>query len=80
MPTNSTGADVDLDMENRNVLHEEIAAICKTCGEPCRLVQVDFGIGVTEAWGVLANDVQLEIVSACCHEDYETRSESNETV
>lgn len=39
---------------------------CSYCGHQCRPILVDFGVGVTEAWGVRHNDVDIQKVSECC--------------
>jgi hypothetical protein len=50
---------------------------CRCCLQSCELIDVDFGVGVTEAWGVRANDVRIERVSRCCEADY---GEDRETI
>lgn len=45
--------------------------ICKGCGEPCRVVEVDFGIGPYEYWGATGFDSRPALVSNCCETDYE---------
>ena len=40
--------------------------ICTACGEECRGVTVEFGIGFGEYWGAPFYDVQLADVSDCC--------------
>lgn len=46
-------------------------AICKECGETCDLTKVDEGIGSYEYWGARGFDSRIEIVSWCCHAEYE---------
>jgi len=41
-------------------------ATCLDCGRDCEVVYEDEGIGVTEAWGVNKNDVQICAASLCC--------------
>lgn len=45
-------------------------AICEECGKPCKVVNVDFGIGAYEYWGAKGNDVRIEAVSDCCEADW----------
>jgi hypothetical protein len=40
--------------------------ICKACGEDCRVVTIDNGIGFGEYWGAPFYDIQLADVTACC--------------
>ena len=40
--------------------------ICPECKEHCQVVEVDFGIGRGEAWGVPFIDVNKQWVSNCC--------------
>lgn len=42
---------------------------CENCKEPCSVVQVDFGIGFYEYWGVKSVDVQMRDCSDCCEAD-----------
>jgi len=42
---------------------------CKGCGEPCNIVEVDFGIGAYEYWGAPGVDKQIAEVSDCCETD-----------
>jgi hypothetical protein len=44
----------------------ESAMKCSACGQRCRKVTVDFGIGAYEYWGAPGFDVQLADVSDCC--------------
>lgn len=44
--------------------------ICKGCSEPCRIVDVDFGIGAYEYWGATGFDSQVAQVSNCCEADF----------
>jgi hypothetical protein len=44
---------------------------CKGCGEPCRVISVDFGIGAYEYWGAPGYDSRIELVSDCCEADYD---------
>ncbi len=45
--------------------------ICSACGEECRAIEIDEGIGFTEAWGIPDNDVRLCVVSDCCEAEFE---------
>jgi hypothetical protein len=39
---------------------------CTGCGDPCHVVEVDFGIGAYEYWGAPGFDSRIERVSNCC--------------
>ena len=39
---------------------------CPSCGEECRGIWVDFGIGAYEYWGATGVDSRLVFVSDCC--------------
>lgn len=39
---------------------------CTECGQPCKVLTVDFGIGQYEYWGSVETDVQMRDVSHCC--------------
>jgi len=41
---------------------------CPQCGQPCRPVECEDGIGAYEAWGRAANDITHYIGSHCCGE------------
>jgi len=45
--------------------------ICSDCGEVCIATKTDFGIGTTEAWGVVSTHHDWQIASDCCHADIE---------
>lgn len=45
--------------------------ICSACGEECRAIEIDEGVGYTEAWGIPHNDVHLVIVSDCCEAEFD---------
>ncbi len=49
--------------------------VCGHCRQACQGEHVDFGVGVTEFWGNVSNDVCIQFVSKCCqvqmYEDYE---------
>jgi len=40
--------------------------ICSLCHSPCEGDFVDFGIGTTEAWGVVSTHTDVQWVSFCC--------------
>ena len=40
--------------------------ICGGCEKDCKGTDVDFGIGPSEFWGSVSNDVHIQFVSACC--------------
>lgn len=40
--------------------------ICEECKQPCTGSNTDLGIGPTEFWGSVANDVLIKYVSDCC--------------
>jgi len=42
------------------------SATCLDCGRECDVVYEDEGLGVTEAWGVKENNVQICASSKCC--------------
>lgn len=39
---------------------------CGECGQPAEAKRMDFGYGVTEAWGVVSNHSDVQTVSTCC--------------
>lgn len=39
---------------------------CSACGEDCRIVEVDYGVGRFEYWGATGWDSQIARVSNCC--------------
>ncbi len=39
---------------------------CGSCGEPCDVTSVDFGIGAYEYWGSKGVDRNVQTVSDCC--------------
>ena len=42
---------------------------CSNCKKPCKGTNVDFGYGVTEFWGSVSNDVNIQYVSQCCEDE-----------
>ena len=42
---------------------------CGECGKECDWQDLDYGYGVTEYWGSIANDVNIQRVSKCCEGD-----------
>jgi hypothetical protein len=42
---------------------------CGVCKKECDWEDVDFGYGVTEYWGSVSNDVDIQRVSVCCEGD-----------
>lgn len=46
---------------------------CSGCGEVCRIVTIDNGVGYGEFWGVPFYDRQLFNVSNCCEAPIEER-------
>ena len=53
--------------------------VCKCCGEECRAVLVDFGIGPYEYWGSREFHTDVQRVSDCCECDYATISPEAES-
>lgn len=51
---------------------------CNACGEECRVLELDFGIGAYEYWGFKGVDKQLHRVSACCEADFTDHREEQE--
>lgn len=49
--------------------------VCGHCNQTCQGQHIDFGVGVTEFWGVVSNDKCIQFVSRCCevqmYEDFE---------
>jgi hypothetical protein len=45
--------------------------ICKECGKPCNLIEVDFGHGWSEHFGQIAFHENIQTVSDCCEAEYE---------
>lgn len=45
---------------------DENGPFCGSCGEPCRPIDVDFGIGSYEYWGSKGVDINVQTVSDCC--------------
>lgn len=39
---------------------------CTNCGQACKAVIIDFGIGTYEFWGSREVDIQESAVSPCC--------------
>lgn len=39
---------------------------CTECGQPCDVIEVDFGIGPYEYWGQRCVQVDIQQVSNCC--------------
>lgn len=48
---------------------EPDAGVCKECGQECRPVRRDFGIGPYEYWGSRGVDTNYQWVSPCCECD-----------
>ncbi len=42
---------------------------CMACGQECRSVEVDFGIGPYEFWGFRGVDRDVRLVSNCCEHE-----------
>lgn len=42
--------------------------LCAACGQPASTHMEDEGYGLTEAWGVVTNHVDLVEVTDCCEE------------
>jgi len=42
---------------------------CGHCEKACKGTSVDFGYGVTEFWGSVSNDVNIQYVSKCCEHE-----------
>lgn len=45
--------------------------ICTRCGKPCTARLVDFGLGLTEAWGVTMSHSDYRALSWCCDAEVE---------
>lgn len=46
-----------------------LTEICSACGEPCKGIVMDFGIGPYEYWGQRGFDSNPRYVSNCCEAD-----------
>ena len=44
--------------------------VCLACGDVCKVVQIDVGIGQYEFWGYRSVDVQIVNVSDCCESTF----------
>lgn len=44
---------------------------CVACGEPARVVDVDFGIGAYEYWGATGFHTDIHRVTECCEADWQ---------
>ena len=44
--------------------------LCEECGQPCDIQRVDVGLGKTECYGSVTNDVNMIEVSDCCRADF----------
>ncbi len=49
--------------------------ICTECGEPCKLIEIDVGLGTVECWGSVSVDQQTAEVSACCEAEAQEQEE-----